>query len=555
MANPEENTRSSVSRLALYLTPPLLLAAAVWFTSVSTEPFFGNDETRHLMTGVFFRDLFADGGWRSLRDYTVQYYLQYPALGLLVWPPLFYVIEGAVMLIGGTSLLVGQLVVLGFAAAATIYLAALVARRHSLWTAWTASMLFVLSPIILQYSRQVMLELPALAFMLAAIYHAVVYLDTDASPHLWLAALASACAVMTRFDAAVLAPILLVVVWIRGDWFAIFRARTWVACLAAACVTAPAIWMTAVEFGVVHLSTIVPGSSGTQSILQRTLGTVSYYIVALPEQLGLPLLFAGAAGTAMALSSKARRHQSAPYLATIFATYMVFTLIEEKVPRHTIAFAPAFAALAAIALSEVRRRIGHSIVAWSVTAMIILGTGVSASQLPTPYVRGYRAAAEYVVARTSASRYCLFDGYLEGNFIYQVRHANPERRLWVLRGDKLFYASVINPGNQYTEFVSSDEEMTDLLHSYDPEYIVVESRQPVKELPMGSRLRALLASHPELYELERRIPIEASSPLWRSVDLLIYRKLNRNPTPRSTVDMEMLTLSRPLQPGTPAEPR
>ena len=77
-----------------------LAQALAWQPS---EPFYNNDENRHVMTGVFFHDFLADLPPHGLRDYATQYYMQYPALGLMVWPPLFYGIEGAFMLVFGAS--------------------------------------------------------------------------------------------------------------------------------------------------------------------------------------------------------------------------------------------------------------------------------------------------------------------------------------------------------------------------------------------------------------------------------------------------------------------
>ena len=62
----------------LFILPALLLVLffAQWFTYESSEPFFNNDETRHVMTGVFFRDLLVDRPVTKLVDYTIRYYLQ-----------------------------------------------------------------------------------------------------------------------------------------------------------------------------------------------------------------------------------------------------------------------------------------------------------------------------------------------------------------------------------------------------------------------------------------------------------------------------------------------
>src|SRR5215207_9741521 len=88
----------------------LVVTAAHALTFIPSEPFFNNDETRHVMTGVFFRDLYLERpAPGDLRDGTVGYYLQYPALGLLTFPPAFYALEGIVFLVLGTSFLVARL--------------------------------------------------------------------------------------------------------------------------------------------------------------------------------------------------------------------------------------------------------------------------------------------------------------------------------------------------------------------------------------------------------------------------------------------------------------
>ena len=342
-------------RVLAWLAPLAVLVFEIWYTSQPTEPFFGNDETRHLMTGVFFHDMLVDGGWRSARDYAYQYYLQYPVLGLLVWPPLFYLIEGATMLVFGTSLVVAKVLVLGFAAMTCVYLFALVSRTHDRWTATVAALLFVLSPLVLELSRQVMLEIPALAFMMAAIYHTVVHLETERRLHLWLAAFASAAAVLTRFDAAVIAPGMLLVLWLRRDWRVAFRRETWLALVAAGLVTLPVVWLTVTEVGAVHLSTIV-AADADRPLMRRLLAGALYYPTSLPDQLGWLILVPAVLGAIVALTSAKRRQQAAPYLAMIAATYLTFTVIDEKISRHSLAWVPAFAALAAAALAATRGR-------------------------------------------------------------------------------------------------------------------------------------------------------------------------------------------------------
>ena len=106
------------------------------------------------MTGVFFRDVFVDQPVDHLRDYTVRYYLQYPALGLLVWPPCFYVLEGLVMLALGTSMVIAKSLVTVFAGVACIYLFRLVCRTHGAFSAAMAVLFFGFAPLVFAYLRR-----------------------------------------------------------------------------------------------------------------------------------------------------------------------------------------------------------------------------------------------------------------------------------------------------------------------------------------------------------------------------------------------------------------
>lgn len=183
-----------------------------------TEPFFYNDETRHVMTGVYFRDVIADLPVSNFREYTVSYYLQYPALGLLVWPPFFYILEGLLMSVFGTSLVVPQMLVGLFGALGCAYLFLLARRTGDLSTATVATLIFGFSPLVFEYSQYVMLEVPTLAIALAAIYHFVRYLDAERRRDLMFAATFSALAALTRFDAVYLLPLFLISLAVRKRW-------------------------------------------------------------------------------------------------------------------------------------------------------------------------------------------------------------------------------------------------------------------------------------------------------------------------------------------------
>jgi hypothetical protein len=171
---------------------------------------------------------------------------------------------------------------------------------------------------------------------------------------------------------------------------------------------------------------------------------------------------------------------------------------------------------------------------------------------PLNYLRGYEEAARYVVEHTTESPTCLFDNYLNGNFVYQVRRHDPHRRLWVLRGDKLFYSTLSDPEAGYTEHVRGEQDVLDLIYKYDPEYLVVEELSLPPDLakrlhfPMAVVLRKVLREHSERFELVKEIALDSDYVTFNRGKLLIYHNLQRNPNRASALEFEMLGLGRSL---------
>src|SRR5205807_8341028 len=138
-------------------------------------------------------------------------------------------------------------------------------------------------------------------------------------------------------------------------------------------------------------------------------------------------------------------------------------------------------------------------------SLVIGGTCWATCRMPAPFVRGYENAARYVVANNQSSPFCLIDTYLEGNLVYYIRLHDPDRRLWVLRGDKLFYGVLSEPHAEYKEYARDKDDILALIYKYDPELIVVEQPQVWFHLPMAESLREVLREHPERFRLEKTV--------------------------------------------------
>jgi len=528
----------------------LVLAHAAAF--VSTEPYYNNDETRHVMTGVFVRDLLLDRpSPGKLRGYAETYYLQYPALGLLVWPPAFYVFEGLLFLVLGDGYLVARLLVGLFTVLACVYLFLLVRRTHGRGTAFLATLIFGLSPQVFVFSDRVMLEMPALSWTLMTAYHFHRFLEEQSKRDLFLCCAAMALTALTRFDAVFLAPLLLLWLVAARRLALLKRPAVWVGLACAAVVVAPVWCLTVREFGSAHAQTATSSPVlAPESLL--------YYPARLSRQMGWAALLPMAVGFLRAIS-KERRALSCPYLALFAAVAVTFTLIAEKQERHVIYWTPALAVFVAdgcLTIGQFLVRHRHPppsrIATMIVAALVIAGMAVQSWRESRNYVRGYEEAAEYVVANNNATPVCLFDGFLNGGFIYHVRRHDPQRRLWVLRGDKLLYAVLTEPIIAQEQFATDQAKVLELLFQFDPELIVVE--EPLvyhryEDTPGAQLLRQTLKDHPERFERVKVIPIDSNHVSFRGHELHVYRSLRRNPNREDIREIKVLGLGRAVRPG------
>lgn len=194
----------------------------------------------------------------------------------------------------------------------------------------------------------------------------------------------------------------------------------------------------------------------------------------------------------------------------------------------------------------IRRRAGRRLGVCAVVATIV-ATGFQSTWHPAWYVRGYEEAAVYVLDHRETDRPVLVEGVLSGGFIYQVRRHDASRSLRVVRGDKLLYVVLSDPANGYREFARTDAELLAKLHEADPEFVVVEFPQLFElNTPIASRLRDLLLSRPERFELERRFVFDTNHDSFHLCGLEIDRKLDRNPAPTAPAAIPVLGLGRTL---------
>lgn len=522
---------SSRPRLVFGCVLVAILATYV-ATAARGEPFFHGDETRHVVTGVFVRDAIREGGYLHPRAFAERYYAQYPALGLIIYPPGFHAVEGAAMTVFGPTFETARGVELGYLALAASYLFALARRTHGLPVAAVATLLFGLSRDVFCHTRAVMLETPLTACSLGALFHLERYLAAGRRRDLFLVGVWTVAAGLHRYDAVFLAVTYGLRLAFAGRFGLLLRRDVIATGSGVVLCLAPVYWLAASQIG----STAQRTPEDEWPVWLK----LAYYPGMLWYQLGH--WSAVAAGVGLVRTYRRDRWAaSAPYWALAAGVYLTFTpLGEQTSSRHVIPWVPAFCVFAAEALTAPAQagRPGLAVLL-TVTA---LGHSIywTLSTAP-PYVRGYRSAAEYVLANSAGTCVVLFDGLLDGTFVYEILSADPDRRAWVVRGDKLLYAVRSDPGAGYVEWAEGEADVMGLVNEVDPDFVVVEDPPAKYELPMERAFRSVLEKYPDRFAPAAKIPIEHCNVVWlEGRRLVVYRCLRRDPTRPREVRLRML---------------
>jgi 4-amino-4-deoxy-L-arabinose transferase-like glycosyltransferase len=527
-----------MTRLALPLI--LLIVLAVHLVKAEpSEPFYNGDETRHVMTGIFVADALADGGYKSPREYAERYYSQYPALGLLVWPPGFYGVEGVTMLAFGRSYETARALALAYLLLACLFLYRIVRHTHDWPTAMIATLIFAFSREVFFHSRTVMLEVPTLAFVLMAMLYLERFLQSEHRRDLVWIAVACIFAGLHRYDAVLLLPLFAFRLFLAGRWNLLKRRDVLIAAVCVILTLAPFYGLAVWEIGSLQSSAARHGSDPTVVQASR-FEQFTFLLATLWAQLGHVTFALSVVGVLLSFR-KENRAKSAPYWSLILATLIFFAPLAEQETRHGIFWIPAWSLFAAAAIMELQRRWRRPLATLVVAVLVIGCTLYWTLKTPTPWLRGYRPAIAHALKETHGPGILLFDGLMSGTVVYELRTQDADRRLWLLRGDKIFAASRSDPSQGYIEWAADEAAILKLLDEVDADWILVEEPPGRFETPMARKLRTVLANHPERYVRTETFPVENSEFAWvDGVKLIAYKPAKPRPTGPRRIAIPML---------------
>ena len=519
----------------------LLVAAGVLFaTSATSGNFCWSDAPRHALNGAFIKDFIADLPLRHPVQWAYDYYAQYPALTILFYPPLFYVVLAGVYAVLGVSQAAAQLAVCAFGFALAVGAYALAKRFVSPWAALGAALLLVGAPEMAYWGRMVMLDIPAYAFLVAAVLACVRHVDTGRPVFLYAGTFALLAAVYTKFDAGFLAPVLVAYLAYALRWRFLASRHAWINAGLFAVLVLPALFLF-YKFGQENVESIVGGARG--DLPRASLAAWLFYLKALPVQMGWVTTGLAALFLVGAAVRRDWRRTNATELALLLGWYLwgylCFSLISVREPRHGLLFTLPAAIFAVLFLERVLPARLGAVAALALGAATL---GYTLMFYSSPCSDGSKAAADYVADHAPENAVVLYSGHRDGSFVFALRTREDRRDIATVRSDKLLLKVAIERARGVKEADYTEEEIAKLIDGIGASYVVAQQGYWA-DVPVMARLQRVLDS--PHFEKVKTVAF-GPNPEHPNAFLNIYR--NRSPVaPHGGRTIDLPTIRRSIE--------
>lgn len=511
--------------LAVALLVAVLVTSWALRGAISDEITF-NDEARHAMNGAALFDLFRNGAMGSPVAYLHNYFARLPALSLPYHPPLFPAVEALFYALLGVSPFAARLAVASFVFGSVIILISLISRTHSSGTlAASVALTFFSLPTSQNLAADVMLEMPALFFILASVWFmAGVERQWSLTSALCSAVLAVA-GVWTK-QTIYLGLIPPLVLLLAGCW------RLW---------RFSALWAFGLTFALGTLSfwslSAAAGLTGFSkgwaevSLVERLVRNSFFYMGVMWKEFGWGLLMIPATVFVCWLASRRvpfdfRSSFQPLYIAWLCAVVGVVVAVPAFDSRYMLfAWLPALVVIFHLFYCAIGQLV-HSRAAHVAVIAVAVFVALGNARVRRPSLKGPALAAEYVYA--SGGRRVLFAGGTNGSYIFATRVADTTRSSVVLRGDKL------------PKEVFQPKEFDSFAHRYGIEYIILEQRRTPQPWD------ALSQNPLQSMRLQRSVPVMSSEPTFEGT-LHIYQYLNPSADPVDVFEYPVMSTGQALQ--------
>ncbi len=430
-----------------------------------------SDASRHAMDGVFVLDAAAERPVDAPLKWAESYYATSPALGFGRYPPLLAAIQAPFYAILGVCPFAGRLAVALTWLAGCVFFYESLRRGLGRAAAAFGAGVLALGPGTVRWSGEVMLELPAIAFLAAAAYFFVRYRETGCRVFLTWSVVTVSLAAWVKQPAIVALVPVVVAVPLYGRSVKSSIRDLWPGLVAAVILVAP---LTAISLRFGRANLMLLSGAGAQYELLG-LGNWLYYITQIPlYYVGwAPVIFI-IAGLAAAATGKAR---GSPGLWALWGLtfYLFFTLVGYKSARLAMFMTPALAYFAAVGFERFWDGSGKL----ARTAVVLAATAALAGALWAGICRLPERSGEIRLAAIKALEVeparILYSGRRNGTFVFRVREIAGRKRPSVVRTSKMFYVLTIQKELVAEYRPWTPDEIRERLEAIAPDVLVIET--------------------------------------------------------------------------------
>ncbi|PZO18581.1 MAG: 4-amino-4-deoxy-L-arabinose transferase [Burkholderiales bacterium] len=518
----------------------MVVVALLFLQAPHGGAFYWSDAPRHALNGVFVKDLLLDLPLDDPAGYAYRYYAQYPALTILFYPPLFYAISAPFYALLGVSHEVALFVVFLHYVAFGLGCFALARFWVSSIPSLAFALLMVLLPEIAFWGRQVMLEVPAFAFLVWSAVAFIRYVRESRVGWLYLCAGLLVCALYTKISVAYVGLVYLIVL-LQREGLGLFRNKHLYAVgLLSAVALLPLLVLT-VKFGQANVQSVTGVADAVAS--RRSLEAWLWYAIQIPSQVGWGVTVLACLGLAYACLQIWRKSESVkalPFWALWFVIgYLFFSSIDLKEARHSVFL---LAAVVFVAVWFLDTLLPQKLAALALCVAVTATAATTVFERPVYYVKGYAEAVDLIAKQAPPDSVVLFSGYRDGSFIFNMRAREDRRDLSVLRADKILLSVAVRRELGVEEKDLSEAEIAQTLNANGVHYVVM---QPGfwTDLEAMRRFERVMAT-PQFEEVAR-IATPANHKA-HETELVVYRNLGKVGPKPAKLNIELKIINRTI---------
>lgn len=510
--------------------------------AIHSELGMESDGPAHYVTALMVRDYVAQGFHGSIVAYAENYYAHYPKVAIGHWPPMFYLLGGAWMLVFPPTphSLIVFMMLLGTVLAATLQW--VVGRRFGDTVGVVVGLLFLAIPLVQAYTGAPMVDLPVALFSFLAALLWARYLKSEGTAAALLFTLFAVCGILTKGTGLAVVGVPVVSVTLTRKFWILLRWRTWMSAGIIMALYLP--W----QLATVRMVT---------TAMQYNWGW-GYSSLAIPFYLKHLVLVAGLAVSLAAVvgiwaevirPSSAGKPVEAVW-ASLGGLLLGSVLLVLIVPsgletRLLLAAVPPVVAFAAVGIewtaAQLRRRGPLARLAWRQLLWIAVAAAFAGGfSIPAKFVYGFGEAAQDIVdnGRFSQPRIlCSSDANGEGMLITEIAARERRPGHFVMRASKLLARSDWN-GRDYQLLCDTPEKALRYLRACRIGVLVLDCLPSPTSYAHSRILQQMVRNYPQIWR-----PVGVYPKALRSVApgarVEVYQMSDFDDVPAQPVDLDL----------------